>query len=524
MPKSSNQPGTYSNNRITDLIQDTESFTVAAFTPQKNIPTNTFVKLKPVTHIKLGSNSLCSIDASKSAYEQLDINPKLPWQYGEKIRKLTGKYHQIFQKDENDMGCLNHYQATIDTGDATPFRCNYYPLPTKHQMDLEKIIKRLSDNGVLIPNTGHWGFPVFIIYNKDNPRMLVDIRKLNALLTLFPCPLPNIRELIRQLTQSKWFTVLDMPDGYFQMELTPESRPKAGIVHLQGSHMFTRVPKGLSTAVAQFMHAVNLIYQDIPRTSDGRKCVEAYLDDTLVHGRTLDEMLFYLEEVFIRYQKYGAKLNSRKIRIGYNEINFLGLIIGMNGIKPDPEKIKAVKRLAMPKTLTELRSLIGTVNQLTQFLPNCATLLESFTRLTRKSQRDQKGNFIITRDQEVALAKIKTLLSDPSGPVLELFDESRKLVLEVDASNVGTGSCLFQMHGDQKKPLGYFSRKFRDYERNYTTTEKEALSIVQSTEFFKTYLLSTQQRFLIRTDHWSSWSLLVISNERLQFKMCQVGN
>ena len=501
LPEFNSRSGVFSNKKLTALIHGPDRFIVTSFEIQKNRPAHELVKLKPASQIQLSRNSEIPIDANRSPYEQLDINPTLPKKYINAIHLLIQKYSSIFQKDEDDMGLLNHYQAVIETKKADPIRCNYYPLPAKQQKDLEEIIKRLVRNKVLTVNPGHWGFPVFITYTKGKPRMLVDIRKLNALLTLFSCPLPNIRELIRQLTQSQWFTVLDMPDGYFQMELEPESRPKAGIVHLQGTHMFTRVPQGLSTAVAQFMYAINLMYQDIPRTSEGRKCVEAYLDDTLVHGKDMDEMLFYLEEVFIRYKKYGAKLNPRKIKIGYNEINFLGLIIGMNGIKPDPQKIKAVQSLSMPKTLTELRSLIGTINQLTQFLPNCATLLEPFTRLTKKSHREKNGTFKITRDQEIALNKVKTLLSDQNGPVLDLFDENCELILEVDASNAGTGSCLFQLRNNVKRPLGYYSRKFKDYERNYTTTEKEALSIVHSTEFFRTYLLSTTKRFLIRTDH-----------------------
>lgn len=489
-------PTVYSNDRITALTDCDSSFAITADVELKNYREERVIKLR-----KIETLDADGVDNEVDLFKKLVVNSQLPEESKAKLRKLVLEFEDIFQKNEDDMGLLNHYKAVIDTKDAKPIRCNYYPLPSRHQTDLESIISRLARNNVLVDNTGFWAFPVFVIYSKGKPRMLVDIRKLNALLTLFPCPLPNIREVIRQLTKSKWFTVLDMPDGYFQMELTEESREKAGIVHQNGSHMFTRVPQGLSTAVAQFMHAINLMYKDIPRTADGRKCVEPYLDDTMVHGKTIEEMLWYLEQVFVRYRQYGAKLNPRKIKIGFNEVEFLGLIVGMHGIKPDPRKLEAIQSLRLPKTLTELRSLIGTINQLAQFIPNTATLLEPFTRLTKKNHRDPKsGKFNVTRDQEIALAKIKNVLS--SDLVLELFDEELKLLLEIDASNVGAGSCLYQIHADgTKHPLGYFSRKFKNYELNLTTTEKEALSIVMSTEFFRTFLLSTKQRFLIRTDH-----------------------
>lgn len=498
LPAKSYESAVFKNMDMYAVISPDDSVIVTSEAP-RTICTN-----KPVTFTKARQVELATVDLpeKQSMVDTIDINPHLPSEHVKHIKSLVNKYEDIFQKNEDDMGCLNHYKAVIETNDARPIRCNPYPLPKRQQADLEQIIERLERNNVLTKNTGYWAFPVFILYTKNKPRMLVDIRKLNALLTLFPCPLPNIRELIRQLTCSKYYTILDMPDGYFQMELEPKSQEKAGIVHANGTHMFKRVPQGLSTAVAQFMYAVNLMYEDIPRTPDGRKCVEAYLDDTLVHGKTFKEMTYYLEAVFSRYRKYGAKLSPRKVKIGYNEITFLGLVVGMNGIKPDPAKLEAVQKLQMPKTLKELRSLIGVINQLASFFPGCATLLEPFTRLTRKSSRDSKGNFKIQREHHIALSKIRALLCDQAGPVLDLFDETRKLVMYVDASNIGAGACLYQLYSEKvKKPLGYFSRKFKNYELHLTTTEKEALAIVMACQFFRTFLLASQNRFIIRTDH-----------------------
>ena len=54
-------------------------------------------------------------------------------------------------------------------------------------------------------------------------------------------------------------------------------------------------------------------------------------------------------------------MNAEKCRFGLNEIDYLGYIVTPSGVKPNPKKIQAIKALERPKTVTEVRQLIGMV-------------------------------------------------------------------------------------------------------------------------------------------------------------------
>ena len=68
-----------------------------------------------------------------------------------------------------------------------------------------------------------------------------------------------------------------------------------------------------------------------------------YIDDISVYSKTWKEHLQHLEEVFKWLRKAKLKINSDKCHFGAQEIQFLGHVIGIDGIKPDPAKVEKVK-------------------------------------------------------------------------------------------------------------------------------------------------------------------------------------
>ena len=86
------------------------------------------------------------------------------------------------------------------------------------------------------------------------------------------------------------------------------------------------------------------------------------------------------------------------------------------------------------------------------------------------------------------------------------FKETFKL--ETDASDEGIGAVLSQKRDGEWKSVAYWSRRLTKAERNYSTTEKEALAIVGAIEHFRVYLYG--EEFLVCTDHQPlKWMLSV---------------
>ena len=79
---------------------------------------------------------------------------------------------------------------------------------------------------------------------------------------------------------------------------------------------------------------------------------------------------------------------------------------------------------------------------------------------------------------------------------------SVQLSLYPHASNIGVGAALMQKdHSSLEHPIAYFSRKFNKSQRNYCTSEKEALALVLALQHFEFFLSAAQHPVLVYTDH-----------------------
>ena len=119
--------------------------------------------------------------------------------------------------------------------------------------------------------------------------------------------------------------------------------------------------------------------------------------------------------------------------------------------------------------------------------PHCMHVLAPFTVLTGKC------SFIWTTECQQAFDQMKALVS--SDALLVFPDHTQPFNVEMDASEYQLGSIIKQ-HGH---PVAYYSHKLNSAQCNYTTIEKELLSIVKTFKEFHTILLGSMIR--VHTDH-----------------------
>lgn len=89
-----------------------------------------------------------------------------------------------------------------------------------------------------------------------------------------------------------------------------------------------------------------------------------------------------------------------------------------------------------------------------------------------------------------------------SAPVLSAPDFNRPFKIAVDASDVAAGDVLLQE--DQEgidHPVCYFSRKFNKSQQNYSTIEKECLSLILALQNFEVYVSSPAAPIVVFSDH-----------------------
>ena len=220
-----------------------------------------------------------------------------------------------------------------------------------------------------------------------------------------------------------------------------------------------------------------------------------YLDDMVIFGRTFEEHLFRLKEVFRRFREAGLKLKPSKCSFCRSQVHFLGHIVSSTGISTDPSKTDFVANWPTPTSRKEVQKFLGLANYYRRFVPGFAAIAKPLHRLTKKTAK-----FKWTLQCEQAFDDLKQWLT--SAPILALPLFSNQFVLDTDASDVGIGAVLSQKQPDgSERVIAYASRVLSKPERRYCVTRKELLAAVSFIKHFRPYLLGNP--FLLRTDHSS---------------------
>ena len=181
-----------------------------------------------------------------------------------------------------------------------------------------------------------------------------------------------------------------------------------------------------------------------------------------------------------KLQERNLYIRPEKCEWHKKEVTFLGFIVGINGLRIDPDKIKSVKEWPTPTTIKQVQAFLGFANYNRKFIKNYSALAQPLIKLTRKDQ-----SFEWTQEQQTAFQKLKE--ASVQAPTLKMFDEGKPIQIETDASDLAIGACLTQEHEGQRHPVAYFSRKLTPAEQNYDIHDKELLAIVAALRHWRVY-------------------------------------
>ncbi|GFX50741.1 retrovirus-related Pol polyprotein from transposon 17.6 [Trichonephila clavipes] len=79
----------------------------------------------------------------------------------------------------------------------------------------------------------------------------------------------------------------------------------------------------------------------------------------------------------------GLKLNSKKCLFAAQEVKILGHLVSSNGVRPDPDKIKAVRNFPTPKNIHDIRSFLGLCSYFRRFIKGFCYLAEPLQSLLK---------------------------------------------------------------------------------------------------------------------------------------------
>jgi ribonuclease HI len=190
----------------------------------------------------------------------------------------------------------------------------------------------------------------------------------------------------------------------------------------------------------------------------------------------------------LRTHELYAKFS--KCEFWLQEVAFLGHIITVDGVKVDPEKVKAVSEWKQPTNVTEIRSFLGLAGYYRRFIEGFSKIARPMTALTQKGKE-----FKWTEACERSFQELKRKLT--TAPVLTLPDIHRDFVVYCDASRQGLGCVLMQ----DDRVVAYASRQLKKHEENYPTHDLELAAVVHALKIWRHYLIGNKCE--IFTDHKS---------------------
>jgi hypothetical protein len=181
---------------------------------------------------------------------------------------------------------------------------------------------------ILVPKKSADGTPKY--------RFCTDFGGLNSVTSIPVYPIPDIKSNLSLMPGSKYFTLLDIENAYWNIPIKEEDKDKTGFLTPFGSFRHEKMAFGLEGAPATFskvMDAILTCLRDV-------ECL-VYLD-ILIFSATIPEHDRRMRLVFERIREDNFKLGIAKCTFAAPKVSYLGYNLSKDGVSPDQSKVTAI--------------------------------------------------------------------------------------------------------------------------------------------------------------------------------------
>jgi transposase InsO family protein len=413
------------------------------------------------------------------------------------IRELCTEYGHIFAlKLPREASKLTPFSITVD---STAWRVPKNRMPPRKQSSLKQVeiakqINELLEQGIIEKSSAEYYSQVVVVPKPDGKhRICIDFKNLNLISESASCPIPNIKQMLNRLGdhRSEIFGVMDLTQGYHQNSISKGSMIFTAFIVFCGIYHFCRLPFGPKKAPSHFQEQMaatvllGLIYY----------ICEVYLDDIIVHGKTHEEFLFRLRQVFDRMDRYHIKLKPNKCKFGLSSVEYCGRVISKNGLSMSEKKIASVINFPIPEFAKQMKSFLGLANYFREFVPNHSTVVQPLQALIPEYRRSNR--LVWNAEARLAYDAIKKLIND--CPTMYFLLPEGELYLYTDASDYGIGGYLYQLVDAKERPVAFVSKSLSSTQLRWAIIQKEAYAIFETLKQLDHLL--RDRKFRLFTDH-----------------------
>ena len=226
-------------------------------------------------------------------------------------------------------------------------------------------------------------------------------------------------------------------------------------------------------------------------------------NDVLVFAMKYDKFKENVINFLDRCIEHDLHLNPEKIRINVDSVPFFGQTLMKDGLQMDANKWKVIHNWPQPKNVKELQSFLGSVNNLSKFIPHLSSFRKPLQDLLKNS-----SECVWLKVYDEAFKTLKNAIV--KDVTLKYFDSNLPIHTERDVLKKGIGVVMLQpdvqventSHREvpnNLRPVFYASKTLTGTESNYSNIEREMLGVVFSMLHFKHCTYGRQIHII--TDH-----------------------
>ena len=424
-------------------------------------------------------------DIDTSHINACRIENQLSDEWTHRARDLLRQHADVFSRHDLDVGRTAMVRHKINLVDDTPFKERGRPIASRDLTDAREHIRALLDAGIIRETSSPYASPIVLVRKKSGSLWLtVDYRKLNQKTIKDAYALPRIDDAFSCLSGAKWFSVMDLKSGYYQVEMESSDREKTAFVCPLWFYEYTRMPQGVTNATATF--------QRLTETCVGSMNLQevlAFLDDVIVFSSTLEDHETRLGQVFDRLRKFGLKLSPEKCSFFCKSVSYLGHIVSEDWIGCDPSKVEAIRDWPRPSNMRQLKSYLGYCGYYRKHIiaygrisSPLTGLLKGYTRagpdkrlhIDTTAVRKPFG-VAWTSECEGAFQALESSLIQ--APCWQSPTPLSAHELHTDSSGSGLGAALYQKRDGVLRHVAYASRRLSTSEYHYPAHKLEFLAL-----------------------------------------------
>jgi len=233
-----------------------------------------------------------------------------------------------------------------------------YLLSREEREEVREFVKKQLRKGYIRPSKSLQTVLVFFVGKKDGKKMIVqDYRYLNEWTVKNNYPLPLISDVLENIGMKKVFMKMDLRWGY-NMRIKEGDEWKVAFTTPEGSFEPMVMFFGLTNSSATFQAIMNELLRDLVNTGK----VVAFINNVIVGMETEEGHDEIVAEVIRRLEENDLYVKPEKCKWKVREVEFLGVIIGPEGIKMEKGKVKGVLEWLTPKCVKNIQKFLGLAN------------------------------------------------------------------------------------------------------------------------------------------------------------------